>query len=108
MKSLIVPLFMSAGLLMACQTEDVPILDMDNPTERLACEDKGGKFMQAGLSGNWVCVLPTKDAGKSCKTNSDCSGFCMAETRSCSPVTPFYGCHDVLIENGQQATICVD
>ncbi|WP_438990935.1 hypothetical protein [Lentibacter sp.] len=69
------------------------------------CEAAGGR-MVVGLAGP-QCAAAQPDAGKSCRDNSDCAGFCLAKTRSCTPVTPYFGCHDVLT-GGKAATICVD
>ncbi len=69
------------------------------------CEAAGGT-MVIGLAGP-QCARPEPDAGKACNDSKDCSGVCLAETRSCSPVTPFFGCHDVL-QGGKAVGLCID
>ncbi|GAA6164790.1 hypothetical protein NBRC116590_24940 [Pelagimonas sp. KU-00592-HH] len=73
-----------------------------------ACLAEGGTYEIAGIAGQYVCIRPTVDAGKSCSAESDCSGFCMAETRTCSAVTPMFGCHPILLDDGSHAEICID
>jgi hypothetical protein len=69
------------------------------------CEAAGGR-MVVGLAGP-QSASAQPDAGKRCRDNAECAGFCLAETRSCTPVTPYFGCYDVL-NGGEPATICVD
>lgn len=76
--------------------------------ERTACLAKGGTVGRGGLMPNEICITPNPDAGKACTKASDCSGHCMAETRTCSPVTPQFGCFEMLMEDGQKAGLCVD
>ncbi|MCV2893017.1 hypothetical protein [Lentibacter sp. XHP0401] len=69
------------------------------------CLAAGGQ-MVVGLAGP-QCARPQPDAGKACSDSADCAGICLANTRSCSPVTPYFGCHQVL-EGGKLAAICID
>ncbi len=75
-------------------------------TAQAECAEKGGAVV-VGMGGP-VCATPTPDAGKACTKASDCSGSCMAETMTCSKVTPQFGCYDVVMEDGQTAGLCVD
>jgi hypothetical protein len=81
---------------------------VDDPEERAACEAEGGTYRIGGLLQEYVCFRPTPDAGASCTSGDDCTGFCLAETRSCAPVTPMFGCHAILTEDGSETVICVD
>lgn len=76
--------------------------------ERADCLDHGGKPGRGGMLGNEVCYRPTPDAGKSCTKASQCSGHCQADSRTCSPVTPQFGCFEFLDETGQKVGLCVD
>ena len=69
------------------------------------CAQRGGEVV-IGLAGP-TCAMPEPDAGKACLSSEQCSGFCLAKTRSCSPVRPYFGCHS-LYENGEVVEICVD
>ena len=69
------------------------------------CEAAGGT-MVVGLAGP-QCARAQPDAGKACTDNGDCAGFCLAKSKSCSPVTPYFGCHEVLLQ-GKTAAICID
>lgn len=75
---------------------------------QLACEAGGGLWSEAGKKGVKTCVQRTRDAGKSCKREGDCEGFCLARSRSCAPVTPLFGCNDILQADGGQVTLCID
>ncbi|MBU2982931.1 hypothetical protein KO498_14020 [Lentibacter algarum] len=70
------------------------------------CKAAGGS-MVIGLAGP-QCARPQPDAGKACSDSKDCAGLCLAATRTCSPVTPFFGCHEVLMAGGKKAALCVD
>ncbi|WP_430463111.1 hypothetical protein [Tabrizicola sp.] len=76
--------------------------------ERTECLAKGGSVGRGGLMPNELCILPNPDAGKACNKAGDCLGHCMAETRTCSPVSPQFGCFEMLMEDGQKAGLCVD
>ena len=76
--------------------------------EREACERKGGRWGAAPNKASQVCYQTLSDANKSCKSETDCAGLCLARSRTCSPVEPFYGCHEVLSASGLQQTVCVD
>ena len=75
--------------------------------QRDACIDRGGRFGKGGLSGSFVCYENTRDANQTCSKGSDCEGFCLARSRSCAPVKPFFGCNDVLTNSGAQSTVCI-
>ncbi|MGB3280019.1 MAG: hypothetical protein WBA92_12565 [Pseudorhodobacter sp.] len=71
-----------------------------------SCEAAGG-IVTAGLAGP-VCAQVTKDAGKACRANSQCEGFCLAESKTCTPHSPYFGCFEVLEAVGASAMLCVD
>ncbi|SEN60799.1 hypothetical protein SAMN04488103_10668 [Gemmobacter aquatilis] len=75
---------------------------------QLACEAKGGSWASAGGGQARTCVFRTRDAGKSCRKQSDCEGLCLARSRSCAPVRPLFGCNDILQADGRQVTLCID
>jgi cell wall-associated NlpC family hydrolase len=74
----------------------------------LACEKRGGRWSIAGGGTAAFCQTPTKDAGKSCRKSTDCSGYCLEKSRTCAPVTPMLGCHDILNETGRMLTQCIN
>lgn len=76
--------------------------------EQLACERRGGRFMQAGQTGAMACVRTTRDAGKQCRRGSDCEGVCLARSGTCAPLTPLFGCHEILQNDGTRVTQCLD
>lgn len=78
------------------------------PPEQLACEAKGGIWSATGASPLRTCLQPTRDAGKSCRKQSDCDGLCLARSRTCAPVKPLFGCNPILQEDGTEATLCID
>lgn len=102
--------------LIACQ--DTPAGDANTPLEpvgtarldvaRKACEQRGGSFGRGGLANRFVCFERPRDAGKSCTSSSDCESLCLARSRTCAPVKPMFGCHEVLMGEGRSASLCVD
>ncbi len=73
----------------------------------LACEAAGGAFVRTG-HGLQSCQSRTRDAGKSCRTGSDCDGACLARSMSCAPVRPLFGCNDVVEDDGRRVSLCID
>jgi hypothetical protein len=76
------------------------------PKERWQCLVDGGEFF-CGAVGE-TCFRPTVDAGKKCKTSKNCEAYCLADTLTCSPVTPPGGCLDIIGRDGQKDSICID
>lgn len=117
MNTISFPMALTFGALVflaACEEEDAA--DTDNAfagAERFqaaeaACVADGGRWGQGGAAQQFVCYQDTRDANKSCSAQSDCSTFCLARSRTCAPVTPFFGCHEILTDRGLPATICID
>jgi hypothetical protein len=82
----------------------------DNPLlaqQRAACAREGGR-LQSLASGLVSCIRQTGDAGRSCTQASDCEGVCLARSGTCAPITPLYGCHEVLLAPGNRVTQCLD
>ncbi|WP_415184034.1 hypothetical protein [Phaeovulum sp.] len=75
---------------------------------RSACEKGGGAFRQLGGAGAFICQRTPKDAGKSCTSDADCEGACLARSMTCAPVIPLPGCNDVLTNSGMRVTECVE
>lgn len=76
--------------------------------EELACLKTGGQWAVAGKAGGMTCVRTLRDAGKSCRKKSDCEGDCLARSNTCSPISPLFGCNDILQDNGVMVTLCID
>lgn len=76
--------------------------------DRLQCLAEGGTVGRGGLLPDEVCFRPLADGGKACTKQGDCSGQCLAETMTCSKVTPMFGCYGFIDEQGRRADICVD
>ncbi len=79
---------------------------IENQTQ--ACLDKGGRFAQGGSSGSFVCYENTNDANKRCTSGTECQGLCLARSGTCSPITPMFGCHEILGSLGARSTLCID
>lgn len=71
------------------------------------CLRGGGSFM-ARSGGLFACVSPTRDAGRACRTSADCQGLCLARSQTCAPLTPLFGCNDVLDSRGARQQLCID
>lgn len=78
-----------------------------SPAQR-ACEKRRGMWSVAGGGSAAFCQSPTRDAGKSCNASTDCTGYCLEKSRTCAPVTPMLGCHDILNEQGRMLTQCIN
>lgn len=72
------------------------------------CETDGGNWAKGGLAGGFVCFMPTRDANERCTSGTQCDGLCLARSQTCAPITPFFGCHEVLTDSGVRATLCID
>ena len=89
-------------------TETQSIFPDIQKTEREACERRGGRWGTAANRVSFVCYRTLSDANQSCRTERDCQGFCLARSRTCSPVEPFYGCHQVISQSGLLQTVCIE
>lgn len=76
--------------------------------EEARCLKSGGTWATAGESGAKACVKLTRDAGKACTRQSQCEGYCLARSRTCAPITPMFGCNDILQDDGREVTLCLD
>lgn len=76
--------------------------------EQITCEKRGGNWGTAGKSGGKTCIKRTRDSGKQCRKKSSCEGVCLARSGSCAPVTPLFGCNEVLQNDGSRVTLCID
>lgn len=75
--------------------------------QRAACAREGGR-LQSLPSGLVTCIRTTRDAGRACTGASDCEGVCLARSGTCAPITPLYGCHEVLLSPGSRVTQCLE
>jgi hypothetical protein len=107
-------LLIAALVLAGCQQDagdgsDLPAVgEAAVEQARQACERKGGRFGPAGRSQSMVCFTIPRDAGKACERSTDCSSTCLARSRTCAPVTPMFGCNEILNEDGARLTQCID
>jgi len=113
----VLPLFLGAMalFLVACLPKDTaddansgPVGPARVKAERAQCEAQGGSFARAGLAQALTCVKPTGDANRSCSSGAQCEGYCLARSGTCAPVSPLFGCNDILTDRGARATICID
>lgn len=85
--------------------EAAPVL---KSPEQIQCERRGGTWARAGKSEARTCVKQTRDGGKQCTKGTQCEGLCLARSRSCAPVTPLFGCNEILEDDGRRVTLCID
>jgi hypothetical protein len=76
--------------------------------EEARCFRTGGTWAAVGQSGAKACVTLTRDAGKACTRQSQCEGYCLARSGTCAPITPMFGCNDILQDDGREVTLCLD
>jgi hypothetical protein len=74
----------------------------------LACQKQGGRYVKTGSGSLRACVRVTNDGGKTCRRETDCQGACLARSGTCAPVTPLFGCNDILQADGRRVTLCLD
>lgn len=105
-------LILGLGLLVlaGCTSEapDAAGLIPLSASERADCVAAGGKVDRGGLFNREICFRPEPDAGKSCRKEDDCNGFCMADSGTCSVISPQFGCFDILNEDGARIGLCLD
>ena len=76
--------------------------------EQITCEKRGGNWGSAGKSNSKTCIRRTRDAGKQCRKQGDCSSVCLARSGTCAPVKPLFGCNEILQKDGSRVTLCLD
>ena len=76
--------------------------------ERALCERTGGRWGARAGGNVFTCYRETRDANQLCSSASDCESVCLARSRTCAPITPFLGCHEILTIGGQPATECLN
>lgn len=95
----------------ACRDARDPVLEPVGAARiealRGQCAASGGRFVQTG-SGTQVCARQTRDSGMRCTRAGDCAGECLARSMTCAPVTPLFGCHEVLNAEGGRQTVCLE
>jgi hypothetical protein len=91
---------------------DVPPEDVvpeeEKSAEQIKCEKQGGSWSRIGKTKARTCVQRTRDAGKQCKRDRDCDGVCLARSGTCAPVTPLFGCNEVVQDDGRRMTQCLN
>lgn len=101
-----------AGLALAGCREEVPKAEplLPNLLEQATvdCTRTGGRMVKAGIAGAMTCLRDTRDSGKQCRKAGDCEGDCLARSGTCAPVVPLFGCNEILMNEGQRATLCRD
>ncbi len=84
----------------------MPVTSLGAPQDRLTCAATGGRWAETGQGGS-TCYAPLGDAGRACSNGNNCAGACLARSRSCAPVRPLMGCHEILTGSGMVATQCI-
>lgn len=74
----------------------------------LACQKKGGMFVGTGQGDLRACVQPTGEGTRRCTKQTECKGQCLAQSGTCAPITPLFGCNDVLQADGRRVTLCIN
>lgn len=100
----------SGGPVLVIPATPAPAAAAESPLlaqQRAACDREGGR-MQTLASGVVACIRQTSDSGRACTASSDCEGACLARSGTCAPITPLYGCHEVLTAPGARTTQCLD
>ena len=85
-----------------------PVGEAAEAAAREACMQRGGTFAPGGKAGAMTCFTVTPDAGAQCSAEDECSTVCLARSRTCAPITPLFGCNDILTAEGVRVTQCID
>lgn len=96
------------GLFAACSdTPDTGTEPATGPlaAQQQACMADGGDFVRVDTN-RLACVFRTPDAGRACSSAQDCTGACLARSGTCAPLTPLFGCHQIITGAGFPATEC--
>lgn len=91
----------------AASTASEPVPDILSKAQA-QCERSGGTWGLTPGKATFICYRNLSDAGKLCSGADDCKGLCLARSRTCSPIEPFYGCHEVLSKGGVLQTLCIE
>ena len=91
---------------MPAEAIEVPAVRLS--PEALACKAQGGFWGRVGDTAAFTCFRQTRDAGKSCRRQTDCETECLARSRTCAPITPLFGCNPVLQADGREVNLCID
>lgn len=94
--------------------------------ETVACNARGGTMAYRGLTIEPVCVIQTKDAGKTCSASAECEGRCLididkakdeewrsiavgaAATGVCSAEELHFGCYIPIEAGAARHPVCAD
>lgn len=81
-----------------------------SPEDAAACTAAGGIVRVPGLFAGEICVPAAADAGQACTRASDCDGWCMADTGTCSSHVERPGCMEALLNDAGERVLaeCVD
>ena len=96
------------------------------PQNKETCEAQKGEWGRFGLVIKEQCNLPTSDAGKTCRNQSECEGACIADlsqedqdriteskevietSGKCTPWLFTYGCNAYIKDGKVDGILCVD
>ncbi|MDO9524741.1 MAG: hypothetical protein Q7J57_04255 [Gemmobacter sp.] len=108
---IILPILLAVTVLSGCRNDATaplpPVGEARTEALRAACLRDGGALLPTS-NGNLACLHQTKDDGKVCRRETDCEGACLARSGTCAPVTPLFGCNDVLTADGTRQTLCLN
>lgn len=120
-RTTILPLRIAAAALCAVLPGGAGSQDLRTlrPIEHQQCEQRGGTVTRGGLMGDEFCLLRMSDAGRSCRSSSECLGACLRDNPlylragarvkgQCQPTNSPFGCQ-YRVERGRlQRRLCVD
>lgn len=102
-------------LLGACQEDGAAVSESETDgvpsllaVEQRACERSGGNWALTPSRNTFTCFRQTSDANRPCLSADACDGLCLARSRTCAPVTPLFGCHEILTSEGVRQTRCLE
>lgn len=94
-------------------------------TARRECVGRSGEFGYRGLASWPICTVSLSDAGKACRSSSECQGECIVDferraidwrsipegtpiTGECTAVSPHLGCYLIVRDGRMAGAMCAD
>jgi len=101
-------------LLVGCQEDGIGVSESETAVPDIladrqkACERRGGNWGLTPGKAAFTCYRQLSDANQTCATERACQGLCLARSRTCAPIEPMFGCHEILTSDGVRQTLCIE
>ncbi len=117
MKQFLIAAFV-LGLCACAPVEPAPTPSQPAESAQTDCGARGGRMERVGRAQTLQCVIPFADAGRACRSGSECqAGNCIGPvdaagqsnvTGQCQASNMAFGCYTRVNNGRAEAAICVD